>query len=39
MDGKFTLEGVSADSKLSVSYIGYMAQEIVVGNKGLSKSY
>ena len=34
MDGKFTLEGVSADSKLSVSYIGYMAQEIVVGNKG-----
>ncbi|MCD8269344.1 MAG: carboxypeptidase-like regulatory domain-containing protein [Parabacteroides sp.] len=36
LDGKFILEGVAANSVLSVSYIGYIAQGITVGNKKLS---
>lgn len=32
MDGKFELE-VPANAKLSISYIGYISQEIAVGSK------
>ena len=33
LDGKFVLDGVTANSVLSISYIGYIAQEITMGNK------
>lgn len=36
IDGKFTLE-VAKDAILQVSYIGYMNQEIPVGNKSVFK--
>ncbi len=32
-DGKFTLTGVPADAILQISYIGYLTQEIRVGNQ------
>ncbi len=32
-DGKFTLSKVSSDTQLKVSYIGYLTQQITVGNK------
>lgn len=32
-DGKFTLSKVSSDTQLKVSYIGYLTQQIAVGNK------
>ena len=32
-DGNYTIEGVSADGVLVISYIGYLSQEIPVGNQ------
>ena len=34
-DGKFSVEGVSADQVLVISYIGYLTQEIPVGNQSM----
>ena len=35
MDGKFTIENVSANAIIVVSYIGYTPQEIAVGNQSI----
>ena len=32
-DGNYTIEGVPADGVLVISYIGYLSQEIPVGNQ------
>ncbi len=36
-DGNYTLEGVPADGVLVFSYIGYLSQEIPVGNQSMIK--
>ena len=32
-DGNYTIEGVSANDVLVISYIGYLSQEVPVGNQ------
>ncbi len=36
-DGNYTIEGVSANDVLVISYIGYLSQEIPVGNQSMIK--
>ncbi len=36
-DGNYTIEGVPADGILVISYIGYLSQEIPVGNQSMIK--
>jgi TonB-linked SusC/RagA family outer membrane protein len=36
-DGNYTIEGVSANDVLVVSYIGYLSQEVPVGNQSMIK--
>ena len=36
-DGNYTIEGVSANDVLVISYIGYLSQEVPVGNQSMIK--
>ncbi|MFS2365314.1 SusC/RagA family TonB-linked outer membrane protein [Parabacteroides distasonis] len=36
-DGNYTIEGVPADGVLVISYIGYLSQEVPVGNQSMIK--
>ena len=36
-DGNYTIEGVSANDVLLISYIGYLSQEVPVGNQSMIK--
>ncbi|MDR2917956.1 MAG: TonB-dependent receptor [Tannerella sp.] len=33
VDGKFSIENVASDAEITISYIGYVTQEITVGNR------